>query len=161
MEAVSGVAGVQDEGVGVVAVVLDLVAVVGNPRLLAANQVKTYSRELRENKRACRFSASCRGSREGGQWKWWVKGRGGRGVTSPRKSRSASPQLQTRRAGSRGCTSGETCSGNGHCHYSPGVEMCFPLGKRAGEAASYYFPSDANTRQSSGGEQQFSEDNKK
>lgn len=48
MKAVSRVAGVQDKGVGVVAVVLDLVAVVGDSRLLAANQVKTYGRELRE-----------------------------------------------------------------------------------------------------------------
>lgn len=45
MKAVSRVAGVQDKGVGVVAVVLDLVAVVGDSRLLAANQVKTYRRE--------------------------------------------------------------------------------------------------------------------
>lgn len=48
MKAVSRVAGVQDKGVGVVAVVLDLVAIVGDSRLLAANQVKTYRRELRE-----------------------------------------------------------------------------------------------------------------
>lgn len=48
MKAVSRVAGVKDKGVGVVAVVLDLVAVVGDSRLLAANQVKTYGRELRE-----------------------------------------------------------------------------------------------------------------
>lgn len=48
MKAVSRVAGVQDKGVGVVAVVLDLVAVVGDSGLLAANQVKTYGRELGE-----------------------------------------------------------------------------------------------------------------
>lgn len=46
MEAVSRVAGVQDKSVGVVAVVLDLVAVVGDSRLLAANQVETYRREI-------------------------------------------------------------------------------------------------------------------
>lgn len=48
VKAVPGVAGVQDKGVGVVAVVLDLVAVVGDARLLAADQVKTYRQELEE-----------------------------------------------------------------------------------------------------------------
>lgn len=82
MEAVSRVAGVQDKGVGVVAVVLDLVAVVGNSRLLAANQVKTYSRELRETN-VCADLALPAGV-TGGQW--WVKGLGGRGVTSRRRA---------------------------------------------------------------------------
>lgn len=48
VEAVSWVAGVQDKGVGVVAVVLDLVAIVGDSRLLAANQVETCRREMRD-----------------------------------------------------------------------------------------------------------------
>lgn len=48
VEAVSRVARVQDKSIGVVAVVLDLVAVVGDSRLLAANQVETYRREMRE-----------------------------------------------------------------------------------------------------------------
>lgn len=47
VEAVPRVAGVQDKGVGIVAVVLDLVAVVGNSRLLAANQVETYGQETK------------------------------------------------------------------------------------------------------------------
>lgn len=40
VEAVARVAGVQHERVGVVAVVLDLVAVAGDARLLAAHQVE-------------------------------------------------------------------------------------------------------------------------
>lgn len=62
-------------------------------------------------------------------------------------------------AGSDCCASGETCSGNGPFHYSSGVEMCFPLGERAGEAVNYYFPSYANTLQFSD-VQQYPEDNK-
>lgn len=44
MEAVSGVAGVQDKSVGIMAVILDFIAIVGDPGFLAANQVKTYER---------------------------------------------------------------------------------------------------------------------
>lgn len=84
----------------------------------------------------------------------WVIGLGGRGVTSRRRAEAHLHGLRIaafqKHAGSHGCTSGETCSGNGHCHYSSGVEMCFPLGKSAGEAVNYYFPSDAKTLQSSG-----------
>lgn len=42
MKAVTRVAGVQDKSVGIMAVVLDFIAIVGDSGFLAANQVKTY-----------------------------------------------------------------------------------------------------------------------
>lgn len=42
VKAVTRVAGVQDKSVGIMAVVLDFIAIVGDSGFLAANQVKTY-----------------------------------------------------------------------------------------------------------------------